>query len=194
MKTTHETIATIKIGLKTVSGIALGIGVGAIIGDMLKDSKTDAKGVNKLIIKLSALAITGMVTKMTADYVDGVIDEAFDSSEELIQKLTNLAEGKDEEEVTEIVTDPSIPSTYIFSTEEEAANALKLMKNTIDNNFTCSFAQFRLLADKHLTASDLKEEEKRIGWLNLDEAYVKLVSYAGVKSYVIQLPRMIQLE
>ena len=87
-KKTQKNIAnSIKGHVKSISGILVGVGVASIMGNVMKEYKPDAKGVQKLLIKLGAAALTGMVIKSATDYVDGEIDDIFDSAVEFAEKM-----------------------------------------------------------------------------------------------------------
>lgn len=86
-KKKKEVTNQIKSHIKIISGIVVGYGVGEFMGAVMKDFKPDAKGIRKLFIKVGAFALTGMVIKSATDYLDGEIDDIFDTIEELSDKI-----------------------------------------------------------------------------------------------------------
>lgn len=85
--TKKDAVTNIKSHVKGISAIVIGYGVGEIMGNVMKDYKPEAKGFRKAFIKLGAIALTGMVIKTVTNYVDGEIDEVFDSAEKMVSEI-----------------------------------------------------------------------------------------------------------
>lgn len=86
----------VKSHIKAASSLVVGYGVGELMGCVMRDFKPDAKGIKKLFIKIGAIALTGMVVKSACDYVEGEIDELFDTAEEMIVLMEEKAVNEDE--------------------------------------------------------------------------------------------------
>lgn len=102
MKITKKTaVNNVKSHVKGIAAILVGYGVGEIMGNVMKDYKPDAKGLHKALIKLGAIALTGMVIKSVTDYVDGEIDDIFDTAEKIVIEVNDSKKEKeDDTEVT----------------------------------------------------------------------------------------------
>lgn len=83
---------SIKSHIKSISGILVSAGVAGIMGNVMKEYKPDTKGVQKILIKLGAAALTGMVIKSATEYVDGEIDDIFDTAVEFAKKTNQKEE------------------------------------------------------------------------------------------------------
>lgn len=83
MKKTKDIKTQIKSHIKAISGIVVGYGVGELMGAVMKDFNPDAKGIKKAFIKIGAFALTGMIIKSATDYIDGEINDIFNTIEEL---------------------------------------------------------------------------------------------------------------
>lgn len=84
MKKKKEVKEQVKSHIKAVSSLVVGYSVGELMGCVMRDFKPNAKGIKKVFIKIGAIALTGMVVKSTCDYVEGEIDELFNTAEEMI--------------------------------------------------------------------------------------------------------------
>lgn len=87
--------AQVKSHVKAISTLVIGYGVGELMGTVMKDFKPDAKGIRKMFIKIGAVALTGMVIKSVTDYVEGEIDDIFNTVEEFMIEV----EKQDKEDI-----------------------------------------------------------------------------------------------
>lgn len=88
----------VKSHIKAISTLVIGYGVGEFMGVVMKDFKPDARGIRKMFIKVGAFALTGMVIKSVTDYVEGEIDDIFETVEEIAIEVMKEEDDKNASE------------------------------------------------------------------------------------------------